>query len=320
LVVPLLATPAFAADVPITEEARAHFTSGVNLLKDPDGARYEDAYREFKAAYAASPSYKILGNLGLCALKLERDGEAIDAYEEYMKHAADLDPAEVTQVKTDLSTLKSGVVRVTLNINLPGSLVTDSRSNAKGEKVVNLYGPSELQGPLKIGVRAGHHQMVVRQTGYDDATVDFDAPSGGSVTKEILLKKAEETKPGGGPAVPTGPSRPIPTGFYIGAAVTGALTAGAVVTGIMALSKNNEFKTYNNGNSIPKATQLHEDAQTLNLVNDVLVGGAVVAGGISAYLLITRPTIGGAEKKGSVQVVPVVASQSAGVVLSGSWY
>src|SRR6266481_4578482 len=73
-----LAAPAFAADPPVTPEARTHFAAGVNLLRDPDGARYEEAYREFKAAYAASPSYKILGNLGLCAMKLERDGEAIE--------------------------------------------------------------------------------------------------------------------------------------------------------------------------------------------------------------------------------------------------
>ena len=78
-----LPTAAFA-DVQITEEARQHFKAGVNLLNDPDGPRYEEAYREFKAAYAASASYKILGNLGLCAMKLERDGEAIDAYEKYL--------------------------------------------------------------------------------------------------------------------------------------------------------------------------------------------------------------------------------------------
>ena len=57
------------------------------MLQDPKAPRYEDAYREFKAAYAASPSYKILGNLGLCAMKIERDAEAIDAYEKYLKEA-----------------------------------------------------------------------------------------------------------------------------------------------------------------------------------------------------------------------------------------
>jgi len=48
-----LAGSAGAADAPITDEARTHFSAGVNLLRDPDGARYEEAYREFKAAYAA---------------------------------------------------------------------------------------------------------------------------------------------------------------------------------------------------------------------------------------------------------------------------
>src|SRR5215475_8192222 len=105
-----IAGHAAAADAPITPEARTHFAAGVNLLRDPDGARYEEAYREFKAAYAASPSAKILGNLGLCAMKLERDGEAIEAYSSYLAHAADvdLDPVEAKQVGTDLQTLKSG--------------------------------------------------------------------------------------------------------------------------------------------------------------------------------------------------------------------
>jgi len=319
-VLPLLATPAvWAADVPITDEARGHFQSGVNLLKDPDGARYEDAYREFKAAYTAAASYKILGNLGLCALKLERDGEAIDAYEEYLKHAPDLDPCELSQVKTDLSTLKSGVVRVTLNINVPGALVTDSRTNTRGEKVVNLYGPSELQGPLKIGVRAGHHLLVVRQAGYQDVTLEFDAPAGGTITKDVTLQKGEDK--GGGPATPTGPSRPVPTGFYIGVAATGALTVGATVVGIMALGKKKDFDAANNGRSVPLAQDLHDKTNQLNLINDVLVGGAVVAAGVSAFLYFGRPTVGGtAEKHGSVQLVPVVASKSAGVVVSGNWF
>ncbi len=78
---PPSAAPAAAHEVEISERARGHFTAGVNLLQDPDGARYEEAYREFKAAYAESPSWKILGNLGLASMKLERDGEAIEAYQ-----------------------------------------------------------------------------------------------------------------------------------------------------------------------------------------------------------------------------------------------
>ena len=191
-----------------------------------------------------------------------------------------------------MSTLKSGVVRVTLNINLPGALVTDSRTNTRGEKVVNVYGPSELQGPLKIGVRSGRHQMTIKQTGYQDVTLDFDAPAGGTITKDVTLQKAEEGKQGGGPATPTGVPRPIPTGFYIGVAATGALTVGATVVGIMALGKNKDFEAANNGRSILHAQDLHDQANTSDLVNDVLVGGAVVAAGVSAFLFFGRPTVG----------------------------
>src|ERR1700677_4255465 len=83
-----LAPSAGAADeVVITEEARTHFSAGVALLQDPKAPRYEEAYREFRAASAAPPSYKILGNLGLCAMKIERAAEAIHAYETYLKEA-----------------------------------------------------------------------------------------------------------------------------------------------------------------------------------------------------------------------------------------
>ena len=70
LLIATTATAAWADDVPISDAARQHFQAGVNLLQDPDGARYAEAYREFQTAYADSPSWKILSNLGITALKL----------------------------------------------------------------------------------------------------------------------------------------------------------------------------------------------------------------------------------------------------------
>ena len=64
----------------VSDAAKKHFQAGVDLLTDPDGARYEEALREFRAAYADSPSWKILSNLGLSAMKLERNGEAIEVH------------------------------------------------------------------------------------------------------------------------------------------------------------------------------------------------------------------------------------------------
>ncbi|HKQ69924.1 MAG TPA: hypothetical protein VJT73_11325, partial [Polyangiaceae bacterium] len=64
-------------------EARKQFQAGVNLLDDPEGAKYEQAYHAFRKAYDLSHSATVLGNIAFCALHLERDGEAIDAYTQY---------------------------------------------------------------------------------------------------------------------------------------------------------------------------------------------------------------------------------------------
>src|SRR6188768_2082970 len=88
----LLGAPHARADDAIPEEAKLYFKNGVELIsgKDPN---YQDAYYQFKLAWEKSKSWKVLSNWGLCALKLERDGEAIWAYTEYLKQK-DVDPDE----------------------------------------------------------------------------------------------------------------------------------------------------------------------------------------------------------------------------------
>jgi hypothetical protein len=167
------APEAQAADVPINDEARAHFNAGVNLLQDPDGPRYEEAYREFKAAYAAAPSWKILGNLGLAAMKLERDGEAIDAFEKYLAEGgAQLDPEERAQVERDLATLETGVVRLTVSSDPPGARLLDERFPATGNPIHNSYGP--LDSSTVIGLRPGRHRITARLAGRKDVTWEVE--------------------------------------------------------------------------------------------------------------------------------------------------
>jgi hypothetical protein len=323
LLVPLVvASQSWAADVPISDEARTHFQSGVNLLKDPDGARYEEAYREFRAAYSASPSYKILGNLGLCALKLERDGEAIEAYETYLKHASELDPSEVMQVRTDLSTLKTGLVQVTLKVTPPGATVTDTRTPTRGDRVSNVYDASG--GTLKVAIRAGHHQVAVRLSDYQETTWEFDAPPGATLNKEITLRKVTpDTVQVVTPPVVTHlpPSRPLPTGFWIGVATTGALTAGATVVGILALKNGADYKDANNGRHVDLATSLHDDTNKLNIASDVLIVGAALAAGFTVYEYLARPTVPATnEKQAHVRVIPMVSDKGGLLSLSGTWF
>src|SRR5580698_8071374 len=167
------ATPASPA---ISEEARRRFASGVALLKDPEGPRYEEAYREFKAAYASSPSYKILGNLGLCAMKLERDDEAIDAYEKYLAEGKELSPAEQQQIRSDLATLKTGVAHVMIESDPPGARIFDDRVPNRGERVLTTYGP--IDQPTRLGLHQGTHEMTAKLEGYPDQTWNIEAPGG----------------------------------------------------------------------------------------------------------------------------------------------
>jgi hypothetical protein len=317
------AADASAQEVQITEKARAHFRAGVNYLQDPDGARYEEAYREFRTAYAESPSWKILGNLGIAAMKLERDGEAIEAFKKYLAEGGDnIATEERRQFERDLQTLEASIVQIKVSSNPPGASIVDERIPVRGEPSVNRYGP--LDGELVIGVRPGHHRVTAKLTGYEDSLWEFDARPAESQTHVFELQKpaAPVVQPAGpgGPQPPAGEQarmeRPVPVGVYIGLAATGAFAIGAGVTGVLATRKKGDFEDMNNGTDPAGAETLKEDGQRLNLIADVLLGGAVVAGGVTAVLFFTRPEVP-AERDTALRFTPAFGPRAGGMTVSG---
>jgi hypothetical protein len=91
-----------SAEETISEEAKLYFRNGVELIQS-NPPNYQDAYYQFKLAYEKSKSWKVLGNLGLCSFKLERDGEALDAYNQYLKSGGnDIDPEERKALERDV--------------------------------------------------------------------------------------------------------------------------------------------------------------------------------------------------------------------------
>lgn len=171
---------ASAQTVQISEKAREHFRTGVTLLQDPDGARYEEAYQQFKAAYAESPSWKILGNLGYAAMKLERDGEAIAAFQGYLAQGGkELSAAERAQFQSDLDTLSATTAVVTIQGLPAGTRVTDVRSPNKGADIKNYYEAPE-GGPLVLRVRAGVHRFSAQRGGQAPETHELETSAGGA--------------------------------------------------------------------------------------------------------------------------------------------
>jgi hypothetical protein len=282
-----LVAPRARADVPITEEARTHFAAGVALLQDPKAPRYEDAYREFKAAYAASPSYKILGNLGLCAMKIERDAEAIEAYEKYLKEAGpDLSQAERDQAQRDLLTLKAGVVTVNVSSKPPGAYIEDVRTPIEGNDVRNAYG--QANAPLTLGLRRGHHVITAHLDGYVDQRWEFEASGTTLPPHEFTLAKDVVAVS----QVPENTvSRPLPTAAYVSGAVTLGLIATGFVFGIAAVSAHNDFNAINDGNHQSEAQSDKNRGQTFNIVADSCFGAAILGAALTTYFVLSRPTV-----------------------------
>jgi len=326
LLIATAASASWADEVPISDSARQHFQAGVNLLQDPDGARYAEAYREFQMAYADSPSWKILSNLGIAALKLERDGEAADAFAKYLAEGGNnIDADERAQVERDLQTLRAGLVKVNISSDPPGALISDERVPPAGATVVNRYGP--LAAALDLGIRGGHHRMTASLSGYKDAVWEFDTPGQGDAHVFKLEKigaTGETTTPGGGITQPptATTSRPVPAGVFIGVAATGALAAGGAVVGVLALGKKSDYDAANHPTTVDEqnhARDLRKSGQTLNLIADGLFAGAVVAAGVTTVLFLTRPTHEDPAAT-SWHVSPAVASNGGGLFLSGSFH
>jgi hypothetical protein len=331
LALALSALTASAQDVTISDSARQHFKTGVAYLTDPDGARYEEAYAEFKAAYADSPSWKILGNLGITALKLERDGEAIDSFQKYLQGGKDqIEASERAQMEKDLMTTQSGVVYLNIKSDPPTALIVDERQPLAGRAVTNRYDLA-ADGALRIGVRRGRHRVTAKLDGYNDAIWEFDADPGAEQTHEFKLVKiaAAPAAVVGAAAVPATPGtepamhRPIPVPVYVGAAATGGLLVGSVVVGVLGISKKSDFNKANDGHHVAEAQSLHDSGNTLNIVGDVLLAGGVVAGVVTTILFLNRPEVpvGGAPEHdtGKLRVEPLVGTSSAALLVSGGF-
>ncbi len=333
LTIGLLAQPA-AAEAPITEEARQHFNAGVAHMQDPDGARYAEAYQEFLTAYAASPSWKILGNLGIAAMKLERDGEAVDAYTKYLQEGGDqIDPGEREQMTRDMSTLKASLATLSVETAPAGAIIIDERIPSTGSPIVNRYGP--VSGPTAIGVKAGKHRLTAELEGYDRAVWEIDAQAGSSQSYAFQLQKAKPQTAGGGGGVtmngapvdrPTSPLR-IASYAALGVGVVGL--AGGTFFALSAKSKSDEAKDLCGGDL--SACKLDEGSGDANKVNDLnnqsgtnktfgivgfAVGGVGVAAGVTLLILSSgsSSSSAAAQHKPAPRIMPWIGYNSAGVV------
>jgi len=312
----LFTSPSFAESAEISDAARAHFAQGVEALslEIPD---YQTAHEKFTAAYDASPSWKILGNLGIAALNLERDGEAIEAFEQYLREGRPaLEPGEIEHVEADLNLLRKGVAWITLEVPEGSIALVDTRIAGRGENVVNEY---KLRGTrVRLGLRAGAHELTLELTNGKRLSWNGELSAGDKASHDFSAKPAPK-EPKSPDAAKDREHRPVPTGVYVGLGSTILFAGGAGAFGALALGKSSSFDELNDGYNFDEAESAQKSAQTLGLVSDVLWGAAAVSAGVTAYLYFTRPTQNPEQDSTALQWAPAFNRDTLALSLSGKF-
>lgn len=285
LLVGLLGAAPALGEETISEEARRQFRAGVSLLEDPDGARYEEAYSAFRAAYAISPSPKILGNIGLCAMKLERDHEAIEAYSRYLNSARDIPEAERAQIERDLTTLRASLATVFLWVNPVRFTVLDRRTRNAGPAVINSY--EGVGGGLALGLRPGLHELRIRAEGFEESVVVVSIAGGAQVSRTVELTPTQRPAPPPARVRAERPSLVPPIALASGG---GVLLLAGTATGVIALSKTQQISDSCPRNQCPAGYDLaarRDDARRFVRATDaLLLGGALVGLAGAAWLTV----------------------------------
>ena len=330
--VPTLAQPKPA--VAISEEAKRYFKAGVDFLNDPDGARYEEAYRSFKQAYASTPSWKILGNLGLSAMKLERLGEAIEAYEKYLAESgSEIDATERAQIEKDVRLMKAASATVALTAGSAEVSVVDQRQKANGSMAVNAY-VVPAGKTTTFTLQAGRHVMTAKFGGKEEKW-EIELSAGQSAARAfkldasgpVVAPAASSAAPAASSAAPAGSlaldtSKPpssstLRTAGFVSMGVGGAMILGGVVTGLMGKSKLSQLESDCPDKRCSPDKQSDADSiKSLQTMTNVLwIGGAVVAGaGAAMFVIGSKKTD---EAAARVRVVPVAASGGGGLFATG---
>lgn len=275
--------------------------AGVAFIQDPDGARYEDAYPQFKKAYELSCSVNALQNLALCEMNLELDGDAIVHYDDVLVKKTDLAEADRRQIESDLTRLKASVAWVTLSSDREGAQVVDARTPNRGTAVRNNYEVGTQQ--KKLGIHPGLHKMTATVDGLT-VTWDIDIQSGARLTHEFNFANAA-VQPGPQPVLPdpldTSPEEGgLDLPVYVWA-MGGVTIASAVVMGAMmgvSSAKKSTFDDELVGKvSVPEQQDAVSEIQTFSLVADIFIGVTVAAAATTVILALTAPSEKGDEAR-----------------------
>lgn len=299
--------------------AQALFDQARDLMKD---GKYAEACPKLEESQRLDPAVGTQFNLASC---YEKTGKTASAWATYLdvaattKHAGEVEREKVARARA--AALEPGLSKLTVTV-APAARV-DGLQVQRGVVDVGsaMWGVPTPVDPGMITLTASAPGKK-KWTGSVQVAPGASAQIAVPVLEDAPIAPEAAATPAAPASTPTGPdqagrtTRPIPTTVWVGAGVTGALAVGAVVTGIVALSKRSDFNAINDANHPADQKQsAHDSAVSMGVVNTALTAAAFVGAGVTAYLYLSRP-----EKpaSGRTYVTPWVAARSGGLVVGGT--
>jgi hypothetical protein len=276
------------AEVPpspeVLAEAKQRFDRGYELYEEGD---YPLALIEFNRAYELVPNYRVLYNIGQVCIQLGKYADARRALEEYVAKGGDQLAADRrTAVNKDLVMLGRRTAFLTIGANIENAeVLVDDVSVGK-----TPLGPALLMD-------AGVHRVTLRRSGYLPKTEDVTLAGGDNKSIDVTLELQPEAKQTIVVREREVVDDSAQTWMIAGWATTGALVAGAIVTGIMGKNEANELdqlrgadaRDYTNPDLGQRIDDTKQNASTLFLASDVMTGAALIVGGLSLWITLDPP-------------------------------
>lgn len=188
------AVPVSVPDVAVSDsesnlaKARVPFGLGVELLQG-DPIDYQRAYGFFLEAYRLSNSWKVLGNLGLCAYHLERYGDALQYYSGYLAQGSQqASTEEIASVRSESQIMLADSGIVSLVGDNVALTVVDTRLGASIDP--QAY-PLPDNGFLELRLKVGEHRLVATNSQGASAVLQFKIAAGQSFAGKFDFSEEE---------------------------------------------------------------------------------------------------------------------------------
>jgi tetratricopeptide (TPR) repeat protein len=260
------------------ESARRYFKAGVDLYREGDLAA---SLVEFKRAYAAAPNSRLLYNLGQVSQELREYPDAQRYFQQYLREGGDsVEPARKHEVSVALVKLYARIAQLALTSEV-------AETEFFVDDVSVGHGPFEEP----VLVNAGRRRISATAEGRARVTRVVDAPGGELLEVHFEFPDVQPATAAAPPALvdpaPAGRSSSPGPALWIGVGA-GVLAVGAGVLAYLAVQDGADYRdALERKISASELESLHDRATTKALATDILLGAALVSGGLAVYFALS---------------------------------